>query len=256
MRRIAACHCGAVEIEVVDYPVEITHCNCSLCRAHGVLWAYYTARDVVSLPDASLTHTYAWNGRNVDFHRCRNCGCVTHWFPRDATRDRRGINARLFPAPVLDGARIRYRDGAGTGTFDEPSNGLECIARQWIGLWTAPVDWQCFDRLHDASFEDCAAAGRAADKAGFAQGLRNLLDAFPDLETEVEDLVVDRNAGKVCVRWSARGTNVARYLGTGPTRRMTTIRGIEIIEIVAGRIVRRWGEWDIGEHTGSCGPPA
>lgn len=111
----ASCHCGATAISVVAYPAEVTDCNCSLCRSYGVLWAYYPASDIVSLPDASLTDTYAWNGRHVDFHRCRHCGCVTHWVPRDPGRDQRGINARLFPAHVLASARILHHDGAKSG---------------------------------------------------------------------------------------------------------------------------------------------
>ncbi len=117
MKKIAACHCGAVEIEVAGFPTVVTECNCSLCRSYGVIWAYYDADDVRSLPEAALTVTYAWNGRHVDFHRCRACGCVTHWMPRDASRTRRGINARLFPVEVLAAARVRHLDGADTGTY-------------------------------------------------------------------------------------------------------------------------------------------
>ena len=117
MTKIASCHCDAVQVEVSDYPSEITECNCSLCRSYGVLWAYYSVSDVLSLPDNSLTDTYAWNGRNVDFHRCSNCGCITHWVPRDLKRDRRGINARLFPGDVLAAAKVRHRDGANSGKY-------------------------------------------------------------------------------------------------------------------------------------------
>jgi hypothetical protein len=85
--KLATCHCGAVTVALAAYPIEVTDCNCSLCRRYGVLWAYYSASDIVSLPEPSLTDRYAWNGRHVDFHRCRNCGCVTHWLPRDAGRD-------------------------------------------------------------------------------------------------------------------------------------------------------------------------
>lgn len=114
MAAVASCHCGAIQIAVTAYPAEVTECNCSLCRSYGVLWAYYAIGDIVSLPAASLTDTYAWGDRHVDFHRCRGCGCVTHWVPRDPARDRRGINARLFPAQVLAASRIRHRDGAST----------------------------------------------------------------------------------------------------------------------------------------------
>lgn len=117
MRKTATCHCGTITIEVRDYPDDVTACNCSLCHKSGVLWAYYDADAVLVLPEAGLTDTYAWNGRHVDFHRCRVCGCVTHWFPRDHSRQRRGINARLFPPDALASARIRHRDGANTGKY-------------------------------------------------------------------------------------------------------------------------------------------
>ncbi len=117
MTERAACHCGAVHIEVAALPSEVTLCNCSLCVAYGVIWAYHDVADIVSLPDASLTDTYAWNGRHVDFHRCRTCGCITHWMPRDASRQKRGINARLFGAELLATARVRHKDGANTGKY-------------------------------------------------------------------------------------------------------------------------------------------
>jgi hypothetical protein len=114
---LVRCHCGAVTVTLSAPPTEITECNCSLCRSYGVLWAYYSASEVTDLPDASVTDTYAWNGRNVDFHRCRRCGCVTHWLPRDSKRDRRGVNARLLPAEAIGEARLRHRDGALTGKY-------------------------------------------------------------------------------------------------------------------------------------------
>ncbi|MBJ3786335.1 GFA family protein [Devosia sediminis] len=109
------CHCGAVSITVPAPPSEITHCNCSLCRRYGVLWAYYQMAEVTI--ETKGTDTYAWGGRNVDFHRCTKCGCVTHWWPRKAGRDRLGINIRLFDQALIEGAKIHHKDSAGTGLF-------------------------------------------------------------------------------------------------------------------------------------------
>ena len=128
---------------------------------------------------------------------------------------------------------------------------LEDITKQWISLWTCPVDWLLFDALHADSFQDLAAAGRPATKEGFAAGLKAMTEAFPDLKTEVESLVVDVDRQTVAVRWTSRGTNAKSFIGTGPTGKLTELRGIEIIEIHGGKITRRWGEWDTTAHTGA-----
>ena len=125
---------------------------------------------------------------------------------------------------------------------------LENTAEKWITLWCAPVDWTLFDEIHDKQFEDYSPSGRPPNKAGFAQGLADLIKAFPDLETWVEGLVIDELRSQAAVRWKAKGTNMEKFLGTGPTGRLTTITGIEIIEMSKGKIVRRWGEWDISDH--------
>lgn len=115
--RVASCHCGAVAITLSHAPSVVVECNCSLCRRYGVLWVYYDAGELSGLPEPGTTDSYAWNGRHVDFHRCRNCGCVTHWAPRSAGRQTHGINARLLPESALAGARLRHKDGAGSGKY-------------------------------------------------------------------------------------------------------------------------------------------
>ena len=125
---------------------------------------------------------------------------------------------------------------------------LEDITREWISLWCAPADWELFNRIHSDDFRDMSPSGRGASKESFARGLRELLAAFPDLVTKVEDMVVDPSRRRVAVRWSATGTNRLRFLGVGPTNKRTQITGIEIIEISHGKVVRRWGEWDITAH--------
>ncbi|TRW14013.1 GFA family protein [Glacieibacterium frigidum] len=114
MSATATCHCGACTIVVAAAPVEVTDCNCSICRRYGVLWAYYVPGDV----DVSgSTETYVWGNRTVVFHRCTMCGCVTHWASPDPARQRMGVNARLLPPEVLAAARVRHLDGAGTEEY-------------------------------------------------------------------------------------------------------------------------------------------
>lgn len=102
------CHCGAVELELASAPDEITECNCSLCRRYGVRWAYYSLAQVRIQGN---TDNYQWDGCSLEFHRCQQCGCLTHWAARDL-RDRLGINANLLEPAVFAQARLRHLDGA------------------------------------------------------------------------------------------------------------------------------------------------
>lgn len=106
----ALCHCGAVRLVLPAAPVEVTECNCSICRRLGVLWAYYDPAEVAT-PRPGLTDTYGWDDRAIAFHRCPVCGCATHWSPVTAPPTRMGVNARLLDPGFLAGARVRHLDG-------------------------------------------------------------------------------------------------------------------------------------------------
>jgi len=113
----ASCHCGAVRLSLAAAPGTVTDCNCSICRRYGVLWAYYPLAEVMISPPAGATDVYMWDDRTIEFHRCRTCGCVTHWAPVDPARKRMGVNARLLEPPVLAAARVRRLDGAVTDEY-------------------------------------------------------------------------------------------------------------------------------------------
>ena len=113
----ASCHCGTIRLELDVAPETVTDCNCSICRRYGVLWAYYSPKQVQILGASNATDIYMWNDRSIEFHRCKTCGCVTHWAAVDRTRDRMGVNARLLDLAVLAAARVRKLDGAVTEKY-------------------------------------------------------------------------------------------------------------------------------------------
>jgi hypothetical protein len=113
----SSCHCGAVKLEILSAPEEVTDCNCSICRRYGGLWAYYAPAHVRIIAAEGATEAYLWGERSIEFHHCRNCGCVTHWVPVDKQVDRMGVNARLMTPEVLAAARPRRLDGADTWKY-------------------------------------------------------------------------------------------------------------------------------------------
>jgi steroid delta-isomerase-like uncharacterized protein len=128
-------------------------------------------------------------------------------------------------------------------------NKSKLIVEKWISLWNSQIDWDLFEELHAEDFIDCSSSGRPTNKEGFAMGLMKFIEAFPDIKTEIKDIINDEKQEKVTVRWEANGTNKKNYLGIGPTNKLTKITGIEIIEIKNNKIVKRWGEWDISSHS-------
>jgi hypothetical protein len=108
----ASCHCGAVRFVVESSPSDVNSCNCSICRRYGALWAYYQLPLVRFASENGATDIYAWGDRDLEFHRCRVCGCVTHWMSMDRTYTRMGVNARLMPSEVLAAIPVRHSDGA------------------------------------------------------------------------------------------------------------------------------------------------
>jgi hypothetical protein len=112
----ATCHCGAVRMEIEHAPDEVTDCNCSICRRYGTRWAYYSPTQVRFI-ESPATDVYMWGDRDLEFHRCKACGCVTHWAAVDRSRDRMGVNVRLMDPAVLTSARVRRLDGADTWKY-------------------------------------------------------------------------------------------------------------------------------------------
>jgi hypothetical protein len=108
----ASCHCGLVQIEVTQAPDVVNECTCSICGRYGTLWAYYSPQLVrITPPGNAGTDVYRWGERKLEFHRCKGCGCITHWSPVDKSRDRMGVNARLMKPEVIRQTR-RLLDGS------------------------------------------------------------------------------------------------------------------------------------------------
>lgn len=107
----SSCHCGQVKLEIAQAPSELTDCNCTICRRYGALWAYYPPSDVKV---TGTTDIYVRGEKMIEFHRCKACGCITHWTATNKTHNRMGVNARMMEPKDLASARIFKLDGFDT----------------------------------------------------------------------------------------------------------------------------------------------
>lgn len=114
----SSCHCGAVSIELYDLPVKLVSCNCSICSRYATLWGHLSqATAKVSYEEGGVSF-YQWSDGEIEFYRCNNCGCITHYELFDkADEARLSVNFRMFPQGLIDQLEIRRFDGADTWQF-------------------------------------------------------------------------------------------------------------------------------------------
>ncbi|OZG72835.1 aldehyde-activating protein [Hahella sp. CCB-MM4] len=107
------CHCGNIRIETNREPEEITRCNCSICRRYAAQWAYFDPSEVTITFEKEASEFYIWGDRELEFHRCGICGCVTHYVttpkcPGAIT----AVNANMASPEVLEVLPVRHVNGA------------------------------------------------------------------------------------------------------------------------------------------------
>ena len=138
----AACHCTAVRFELAQAPTWVLDCNCTICRRYGALWTYPEAGSAKIVGGADATDTYIWGDRELAFHRCKSCGCVTHMAAIDPRGPQiYGINARLILGLDPAHVKVRQKDNGHTGIFwthssappepSHPSNGPPDASNEW-----------------------------------------------------------------------------------------------------------------------------
>ena len=109
----AACHCGAVQLDLPFKPKSLTSCNCSICRRYGVLWAYYCQGEVEVLAEVDGLVGYRWGDEKLEFFHCRQCGCVTHYEAVEKGDEcRLAVNARMMEPGEIEDIPVRHFDGA------------------------------------------------------------------------------------------------------------------------------------------------
>jgi len=83
------------------------------------------------------------------------------------------------------------------------------------------------------------ATGAEAIKEVFTR----LLQAYPDLHVEIEDLIAEGD--KVVSRNTVTGTQQGHYMGHPPTGKSVTYNEIFVMRFADGRIVETWGVVDV-----------
>jgi hypothetical protein len=72
------------------------------------LWGYYSPTEVVVKSRIAPLESYIWGDREVEFMRCSNCGCVTHYVTTELCSESvTAVNFRLFELSVVEAIPVR-----------------------------------------------------------------------------------------------------------------------------------------------------
>jgi steroid delta-isomerase-like uncharacterized protein len=74
------------------------------------------------------------------------------------------------------------------------------------------------------------------------QVVTSFRQAFPDASLTIEDQFSAGN--KVTTRWTARGTHRGPLQSMSATGKQVVVKGIQVDEVVGGKVVRTWVNWD------------
>jgi predicted ester cyclase len=76
--------------------------------------------------------------------------------------------------------------------------------------------------------------------------LKNLMrmnrEAFPDIKFTINEILTDGD--KSVVYSTLTGTNMGSFMGKPATNRSVNLDGIDICEIINGKLTQHWGVWD------------
>lgn len=84
--------------------------------------------------------------------------------------------------------------------------------------------------------------GEPPGREGFKQVATMLRAAFSDLHLTHEEMIAEGDI--VAERFTMRGTHTGPFLGLPPTGRQVTMRGIDMLRFVDGKVVARWARTD------------
>ena len=84
--------------------------------------------------------------------------------------------------------------------------------------------------------------GQGPGIEGFKQGVSVFRQAFPDLQTRVDDIFADGE--KVVARSTMIGTHTGTFMNMPPSGKQINVKGIDIVRMSNGKAVEHWGLFD------------
>jgi hypothetical protein len=105
------CHCGRVRFEVTaPAHLDVTDCNCSICRKAGYLHLIVPADRFVLISGRDDLTTYTFNTGAAKHTFCSHCGVKSFYVPRSHP-DGVSVNVRCLDDGTVLSMNVKPFDG-------------------------------------------------------------------------------------------------------------------------------------------------
>jgi steroid delta-isomerase-like uncharacterized protein len=156
---------------------------------------------------------------------------------------------RAKPAPRAASGTRPKRAASGTRAKSPAAKartrkaGAEQTARSYFDAVAARDPDGMASHWSDEGVDDVVPFGVLRGPSEVRAFFADLFGALPDLETTVERVVADDRVASV--QWRMRGTfSGAPFQGIDPTGRWVELRGVDVVEVEDGKIVRNTAYYD------------
>jgi predicted ester cyclase len=119
----------------------------------------------------------------------------------------------------------------------------KAVIRRFVEEVQNNKDEAVYDELNDPAFVNFSAPpGVPSDREGGKIYLFGFLNAFPDCEFTIDDMIAEGE--QVVTKKTFRGTHTGELAGIPATRKKVELQFVDIMRIRDGRIVEHWLSMD------------
>ena len=97
--------------------------------------------------------------------------------------------------------------------------------------------------LHEDFVNHDAPPGVPNNREGYRQYFNMFVNAFPDYELTIEDLVAEDDT--VATRWTGRGTHTGEFMEIPPTGKEGELAGITFYRVADGKVIEQRANLDM-----------
>ncbi|GAA3302387.1 hypothetical protein GCM10017709_16440 [Glutamicibacter nicotianae] len=139
-------------------------------------------------------------------------------------------------------------------------NSLQPVKESLVNAWEAAWDRgqvEALDEIFHADFRRISKKSKNVATIGeLKQEILSVRDAFPDLVTRIDHLLVDEQEQSIAIFWHTTGTFINDLQGVPATGNTVETRGSNLMKIQDGKIISEQVTWDQSELLEDVGVPS